>query len=56
MNPLVEIYRKVIKPDIIKNSSLLAEGHVKIKARMNKIIPMEDGVLRMVVDHLPSPD
>ena len=56
MNPLVDKYRKVFSPEIMKNSSQVAEAHVKMKARMNKILPMEDGVLRMVVDHLPSPE
>ena len=56
MNPLVEKYHKVFKPEIMNNTSLVAEAHVKIKARMNKIVPMEDGVLRMVVDNLPSPE
>lgn len=56
MNPLVEKYHKVFKPEIMKNNAMVADAHVKIKARMNKIVPMEDGVLRMVVDHLPNPE
>ena len=54
LNPLVEKYKKIFNAEVMKSSSLIAEAHVKAKNRMSKFIPMEDGILRMVVDHLPS--
>lgn len=55
MNPLVEKYKKIFNPDMMSNAGWVQEGHAKAKVRLSKIVPMEDGILRMVVDHLPSP-
>ena len=56
MDPLVERYRKIFDDETINNTALLREGQIKIREKLKKFLPIEDGILRMVVDHLPSPD
>jgi translation elongation factor EF-G len=55
MDPLVERYKKFFNEDIIQNTALVREAHTKIKEKFSKLMPMEDGVLKMVCDHLPAP-
>jgi translation elongation factor EF-G len=52
---LIAEYRKHIDP--IDTSSIVEvrEARAKIKAQLTKWMPMEKGILGMVVAHLPSP-
>jgi len=55
MDPLVELYKKHFNEEKMKSTNLIREAHAKIKARLHKQMPLEDGILKMVVEHLPSP-
>jgi hypothetical protein len=55
MDPLVEKYNKVFSEEVLNNTALSREGHSKIKQLLSKIMPVEQGILRMVIEHLPSP-
>lgn len=56
MDPLVEKYRKFFSEEKSKNTALLREQHAKIKAKLSKLMPVDEGIFKMVIDHLPSPD
>ena len=55
MDPIVEKYNKVFNPEVMANTNSIREAHIKIKERLGKFLPMEDGVLKMVCENLPSP-
>lgn len=55
MDPLVERYKKFFNENVTSNTALVREAHAAIKTKFSKLMPMEDGVLRMVCDHLPAP-
>jgi len=55
MDPLVELYKKHFNEETMKSTSLIREAHVKIKTRLSKQMPAEEGILKMVVENLPSP-
>lgn len=55
MNPLVERYKKNFDEKTAASTALVREAHAKIKEALQQFIPMEEGILRMVVEHLPSP-
>ena len=56
MQPLVDRYRKTFTPDVIGNTALRREAQSKIKEKLSKFLPMEEGIMRMIAEHLPSPD
>ena len=56
MTPLVDRYNKFFDETTKHNTSLLREMHQTVKEKFSKLMPMEHGILKMVVDHLPSPD
>lgn len=56
MQPLVDRYNKFFNEEVVQSTSAIKEAHGKIKEKLGKLMPMEDGVLKMVCDHLPSPD
>lgn len=56
MNPLVERYNKFFDEETKHNTALLREKHSVVKEKFSKLMPMEHGILKMVVDHLPSPN
>lgn len=56
MDPIVEKYNKVFNPEVMASANSVREAHVKIKERLGKFVPMEDGVLKMVCENLPSPE
>jgi len=37
------------------SSAKIREAHMKIKERLQKFMPVELGILKMVIEHLPSP-
>jgi ribosome assembly protein 1 len=55
LEPLLAEYRKHF--DVIDNSSAVEvkEARIKVKNQFTKWMPMEKGILGMVVQHLPSP-
>jgi len=55
LDPLLAEYRKHF--DIIDGSSAVEvkEARQKVKNQFTKWMPMEKGILGMVVQHLPSP-
>ncbi len=55
MDPLVEKYKKFFNEEVMVSTAFIREAHDKIKSKFSKLMPMEDGVLRMVCDHLPGP-
>jgi len=55
MDPLVELYKKHFNEEKMKSTALIREAHTKIKARLFKQMPLEEAILKMVVEHLPSP-
>jgi len=55
MDPLVERYLKFFNKEVIHNTVLSREAHTTIKEKLSKIMPMEHGIFKMVVDHLPTP-
>ena len=38
------------------NTALLRQKHALIKEKLSEQMPMKHGILKMVVDHIPSPD
>lgn len=55
MDPLVERYLKFFDEETRHNTSLLKERHQIVKEKFSQLMPMEHGIMKMVVDHLPSP-
>jgi hypothetical protein len=55
MDPIVAKYNRVFNQDVLSNANSIREAHVKIKEIFAKFLPMEDGVLKMVCENLPSP-
>lgn len=56
MQPLVDRYNKFFNEEVVQSTAMIKDAHYKIKEKLSKLMPMEDGVLKMVCDHLPSPD
>lgn len=56
MEPLVNEYKKYFTEDLVVNSVEFREAKTKIKNQLSKWMPVEKGVLSMVVQHLPSPN
>lgn len=56
MQPLVERYRKNFTSDVINNTALRREAQAKLKEKLSKFLPMEEGIMRMIAEHLPSPE
>ena len=55
MDPLVEKYNKIFNEEVLKNTALIREAHVKIKEVLSKLMPTEYGIFKMVIENLPSP-
>jgi len=55
MDPLIELYKKHFTEEKMKSTNLIREAHTKIKAKMSKQMPLEEAILKMVIEHLPSP-
>ena len=55
MDPLVARYKRAFTDEVMQNTNLIRERHSRIKAKLSKEMPMEDGVLKMVVECLPPP-
>lgn len=55
MDPLVKEYKKLLTPDLVSNTPQYREARMKIKNLFSKWMPMEKGILGMVVQHLPAP-
>ena len=55
MEPLVERYLKFFKDEVKQNTALLRAKHAEVKDKFSKLMPMEHGIMKMVVDHLPAP-
>ena len=49
MDPLVKEYNKLFSGDMLTNSSEYKEARSKIKALFTKWMPVEKGILSMVV-------
>jgi hypothetical protein len=49
MDPLVKEYNKLFSSDMIANSAAYKDARNKIKALFSKWMPMEKGILSMVV-------
>jgi hypothetical protein len=49
MEPLVNEYRKHFTEDLVVNSVEYREAKTKIRAQLSKWMPVEKGVLSMVV-------
>ena len=56
MDPLVKEYNKHFSSEMVFNSAEYREARQKIKALFSKWMPMEKGILSMVVQHIPSPN
>ena len=54
MEPLIAEYRKAFSGDM-SNYTEYKEARNKIKTLFSKWMPMEKGILGMVVQHIPSP-
>lgn len=55
LQPLVDRYNKFFDEESRHNTAILREKHALIKEKLSKLMPMEHGILKMVVDHIPSP-
>lgn len=55
MDALVDRYLKFFNPEVIHNTVKCREAHSTVKEKLSKIMPMEHGIFKMVVDHLPAP-
>ena len=55
MDPLVKEYQKLFSSDMTKNSQEYRDARTKIKALFSKWMPVEKGILSMVILQLPSP-
>ena len=55
MDPLVELYKKHFNEEKMKSTNLIRETHTKIKARLYKQMPLEEAILKMVIEHCPPP-
>ena len=56
VDPLIQKYRKLFSDEVLQSAALTREAHAKIKEKLNKLMPTELGILKMVIEHLPSPD
>ena len=56
MDPLVKEYNKLFTGDMLTNSAEYKQARTKIKELFSKWMPMEKGVLAMIVQHIPSPN
>lgn len=56
MEPLIAKYRKCFSEEVLQSAALTREAHVKIKERLHKLMPTEQGIFKMVIEHLPAPD
>ena len=54
LEPLIGEYKKLFAGDM-SNTVVYKEARMKIKTLLSKWMPMEKGILGMVVQHLPSP-
>ena len=55
MEPLVERYNQFFTPEVLVSTAQIKDAHSTIKEKFSKLFPMEHGILKMVVDHLPCP-
>ena len=55
MQPLIQEYRKIFNEDMIYDTNLVRKGHIDIKQKLFKFMPIEKAILGMVVRILPSP-
>mmetsp|Transcript_2734 Transcript_2734/g.4663 ORF Transcript_2734/g.4663 Transcript_2734/m.4663 type:complete len:342 (+) Transcript_2734:445-1470(+) len=55
LEPIVEKYRRVFKEEVMQSTNKIREGHLTIKEKLQKFMPVEAGVFKMVIEHLPSP-
>lgn len=55
LEPLVKEYRKLFSEEMLANTQLMKSAHNKIKTVMNKLTPLDNGILSMAIEKLPSP-
>ena len=55
LEPLIAEYRKHFAPIDSSSAVEVKEARTKVKAQLTKWMPMEKGILGMVVQHIPSP-
>jgi ribosome assembly protein 1 len=55
MDPLVERYNKFFTAEVLLSTAQIKDAHASVKEAFSKLLPMEHGILKMVVDHLPCP-
>ena len=56
LNDFVNLYGKYFDEETRNNTALSKEAFSKIKERLRKLFPLDQGILKMVIEHLPSPD
>jgi ribosome assembly protein 1 len=55
LDPVISEYRKHLQDADISSATEVREARTKVKNQLCKWMPMEKGILGMVVQHLPSP-
>jgi hypothetical protein len=55
LDPVIGEYRKHLQDADVSSATEVREARTKIKNQLCKWMPMEKGILGMVVQHLPSP-
>ena len=55
LDPVISEYRKHFLEADVSSASEVREARTKVKNQLSKWMPMEKGILGMVVQHLPSP-
>lgn len=56
MEPLIKEYKKFFTFDMVVNTAEYREARMKIKNLFSQWMPVEKGILSMVVQHLPAPN
>lgn len=56
LEPLIKEYKKFFTEDLVVSSPEYKGARMKIKTLFSKWMPVEKGILGMVVHHLPSPN
>lgn len=55
LDPVIGEYRKNLQDADVSSATEVREARTKVKNQLCKWMPMEKGILGMVVQHLPSP-
>ena len=56
LDDFVRLYNKFFDEETRNNTALSREASGKIREKLRKMIPLDQGILSMVIGHLPSPD